>query len=166
LDTYEVSKDTSITNIKALRLNIASPFKVPFIVAENHLKFQGSLITKTEKTTVCMLSCASFNIRTFFGKGFESIKDFASSLKTDKTENCEFSVKMFSKQLYGRMPSHLSEGSYGYWEISMIYEDELPGRTKHSPTNCITFSSESFFVGVELEGHLVYVFQVGNQDFL
>jgi hypothetical protein len=79
-------------------------------------------------------------------------------------EGCEFSVKMFSKQLYGCVGSEW--GSYGNWEISLSWQDELQGRIRHPMTDCLHFGPESFYVGVEMEGLLLYAFLVREEDFL
>jgi hypothetical protein len=68
---------------------------------------------------------------------------------------------MFNKQLYGRIPNEgIAKGSYGNWEISLYWQDELQGRLKHNMLSCPHFGPESFFVGIEIECELLYCFEV------
>lgn len=88
LDTYEVNEKINISDIKALRLHLNTPFKCPFISVDGSLKFQGSLIHKANDQTICLLACTNFNTRVYFGKGFLSIKDFQAAINIKTVENC------------------------------------------------------------------------------
>lgn len=60
---------------------------------------------------------------------------FVHEAKSITRKPCEFSVKMFNKQLYGRMVNNsLKLCSYANWEFSLSLKDELQGRVKHSMT--------------------------------
>jgi hypothetical protein len=98
-------------------------------------------------------------MRLFFGRGFSKSGRFVSCLKKESKKACNFSLKMFNKQLYGRLPvADSREGCYGNWELTFWWQDELQGRVKHAMTNGECFGPESFMVGVEVEKELVYCF--------
>jgi hypothetical protein len=66
---------------------------------------------------------------------------------------------MFSKQLYGRIPGAGGERcSYGNWEFSLSWKDELQGRVRHNLSAFESFGPEPFFFGIELERELHFCF--------
>lgn len=163
-DTYEASPAARIGNISALRMALQSAFRVPFLAGEGYFRVVGEEVARNEGAVVVRVGCERGNARLLFGQGFSSIKQFVAMTAGTGREGCEFSVKMFSKQLYGRVGSEW--GSYGNWEISLSWQDELQGRIRHSMTDCLHFGPESFYVGVEMEGLLLYAFLVREEDFL
>lgn len=72
---------------------------------------------------------------------------------------------MFTKNLYGRYQKvrENERGFYGNWELSLVFEDEMQGRVKHSITNSTLFTCP-FFVGLEVEGSLLYCIEVDKDD--
>jgi hypothetical protein len=51
-----------------------------------------------------------------FGQGFTNIEQLIFNKKKKEQKRVEFSVKMFSKQLYGSIPHEgVRNGCYGNW---------------------------------------------------
>ena len=85
MDSFEKAKKMNITDITALRLHLNTPFKFPFVATEGgHLKFQGSLLHKTESQAICFVSCTYYSTKVYFGKGFLSTKDLLDSIPSKK----------------------------------------------------------------------------------
>lgn len=85
----------------------------------------------------------------------------------EKRKSSDFTVRMFSKQLYGRIPGdNGNRCSYGNWEFSLSWKDELQGRVRHNLTGIESFGPTPFCFGLELEGVLVFCFEVTSEDFL
>jgi hypothetical protein len=55
----------------------------------------------------------------YFGKGFANISKFLQGTHSQGSKTSSFDVKMFNKELYGRLPIQGDEGCYGNWEISL-----------------------------------------------
>jgi hypothetical protein len=70
---------------------------------------------------------------------------------------------MFNKKLYGRMPG-ATQGCYGCWEINLTWEDEMPGKIIHNMAEQYSFGPEKFTVMVEVEGCMVFGFDVRKED--
>ena len=56
---------------------------------------------------------------------------------------------MFTKSLYGRYNRvrENEKGFYGNWDFSLVWEDEMQGRVKHSTENSVSFTCP-FFVAL------------------
>ncbi len=135
-DTYQAPSSLKIANISSLRIAQKVKFKTPFIAGEGYFKFAGQQIFRKNNSLICKLQ-AEQNISLLVGKGFLSVDCFVNSCKNKTRKACEFSVKMFNKQLYGRMINNNNKiCSYGNWEFSLCWKDEIQGRVKHDMTAC------------------------------
>jgi hypothetical protein len=83
------------------------------------------------------------------GKGFRSVHHFINNSHNKANKQCEFNVKMFSKQLYGQIENNtLNHCSYGNWEFSLSFKDELQGRLKHNFKDFDCFGPEPFYFAI------------------
>ena len=84
----------------------------------------------------------------YFAKGLK-IAEVLQKVKTNTDKKIAFSLKMFSKKLYGKIVSK-TNGCYGNWEVNLTWEDEMQGRIKHDLAKGKCFGPENFFILVEL----------------
>jgi hypothetical protein len=158
-DTYEVTSAMKISNFSAIRLAACLNFRSAFIAGEGFYKFNGEEVFRKNESLVCRIQTAQYNSHILFGKGFPNIHSFIESSKRSQKKGCEFCVKMFSKQLYGRMlNSNVERCSYGNWEFSLSWKDELQGRVKHPMSSFESFGPEPFYFGIEIESELIFCF--------
>ncbi len=77
---------------------------------------------------------------------FESIQE---KVKASSNTKVNFSVKMFTKKLYGRLNA-FPVGSYGNFEVNLTFEDEMQGKIKHNLKIDRCFGPEPFMVSLEV----------------
>jgi hypothetical protein len=120
----------NIHSIDLIRFYFNSPLKSTFISQDGFLKFTGALLH--EKGAECIISVAisKNNGVMYFCKGLEWPSVFKLIQKAS-SKKVQFSVMMFNKKLYGKMPNS-PPGCYGNWELNLIWEDEMQGRIKHN----------------------------------
>lgn len=148
-DTYEVTSNMKIASISAIRLAACFNFRSGFVAGEGMFRLTGEEVVRKGENLICRVQCAQPNSCIILGKGFASMSLFVEQSRKSQKKGCEFTVKMFSKQLYGRMASSSSDRcSYGNWEFSLSWKDELQGRVKHSLGQLDSFGPEPFFFGV------------------
>jgi hypothetical protein len=94
-----------ISDITALRLALHTPFKSPFVAGDGYIKISGDEIYKTDTAVIYKAACLKDNTSLLFGKGFENCSSFIQFSRGEAKKKGYFSVKMFSKQLYGRLPA-------------------------------------------------------------
>jgi hypothetical protein len=115
-DTYEVTSAMKISTISVARLAENIKFKSPFVAGEGYFKFQGEELFRKDGKLICQIEGLQEHSSIILGKGFSNIHSFIDNSKKAKKKPCEFSVKMFSKQLYGRMINNcIDKCSYGNW---------------------------------------------------
>lgn len=115
-DTYEVTSNMKISNISAIRLASCFNFRSGFLAGEGMFKLTGEEVMRKGESLICRVQSAQPNSHILLGKGFSNMSLFIEQSRKSQKKACEFTVKMFSKQLYGRMASTSSDRcSYGYW---------------------------------------------------
>jgi hypothetical protein len=119
----------------------------------------------TDPQLLYYVNLSKTNGKLYFGKNYQSIEQFSLSLTPNPGKKGRFCVPMFTKNLYGRYQKFRENdrGFYGNWEISLVFEDEMQGRVKHSTNNSASFTCP-FFVGLEVEGSLLYCIEVSKDD--
>lgn len=165
LDTFEIHREMKIGEITLMRLMLNSAFRNSFVAGDGHFRFRGEETYRSGEGVVCRIECLRSNAGLIFGKGFADISSFLSA-RSGYNKSCDFSVKMFSKQLYGRLVSKEARcsGGYGNCELSLFWRDELQGRIRQAMTNCEHFGPESFYLAIEIEGELIFAFEVRESD--
>jgi hypothetical protein len=103
--------------------------KSNFIANDGHLQFIGTLLYEKGEKSLISLNTSKVNGVMYFSKGM-LLKEMTEKCKIPSTNKVKFSVKMFHKVLYGKLPTE-SKGCYGNWEINLTWEDEMQGKVKH-----------------------------------
>jgi hypothetical protein len=169
LDTYEVASTMRIAQITAIRLAVQLNFRSSFLAGEGCFRLNGEEVLRKGKAVVVRVQTTQLGGYLLLGKGVTSMGAFLEATRQGQSERrgCELAVRMFSKQLYGRMAGVSGDGcSYGNWEFSLSWQDELQGRVRHNLSGLESFGPESFFCGVEVEKQLFFAFEVTSEDFL
>lgn len=115
LDTYEVTNNMKISNISAIRIASCFNFRSGFIAGEGMFKLTGEEVMRKGESLICRVQCSQPNSQIILGKGLPNMSTFIEQSKKSQKKSCEFTVKMFNKQLYGRMSSSSERCSYGNW---------------------------------------------------
>lgn len=96
-----------------MRLYLNSPLKSTFIAQDNCFKFIGTLLHQNGKEIIVSVGLAKNNGNIYFAKNV-TFPSLLESVKKSSTSRVNFTVMMFNKKLYGKMPS-VEGGCYGNW---------------------------------------------------
>jgi hypothetical protein len=158
-----VASSLKIAQIAAIRLAAAINFRSPFLAGEGLFRLSGEEVMRRGESLLVRVQGVQLGAQVLLGKGIASMGAFLEAVRQsqgqEKLKPCEFAVRMFNKQLYGRIPGGNGDlCSYGNWEFSLSWKDELQGRVKHNISAFESFGPEPFFFGLELEKKLVFCF--------
>lgn len=128
-------------------MTLVTSFKATFIAQDGYFKFAGTLVHEKDKECIVLIPMAKANGNLIFAKGLAIDKLVDLISKKPAGTKANFTVAMFSKKIYGKMPK-TKDGCYGNWEINLNWEDEIKGRVKHPMNEGKSFGNEPFWVAV------------------
>ena len=96
-----------------MRLYLNCPLKSTFIVQDNCCKLIGTLLHQKDQECVVSVGINKNNGTMYFAKNVE-FPQFLELIKKSSTNRVNFTLNMFSKKLYGKMPE-VEGGCYGNW---------------------------------------------------
>jgi len=96
-----------------MRLYLNSPLKTTFIAQDNCFKFNGTLLHQKDKECIVSVALTKNNGNLYFAKNIK-FPQFLEMIKKTSPSRVNFTVMMFSKKLYGKMPE-VEGGCYGNW---------------------------------------------------
>ena len=100
-----------VSNIALLRLYFNSALKSSFITNEGYIRLIGNLLHEKERECLIAVSTTKNNGAMYFSKNM-SFESIIEKSKANSSNKVVFSVKMFTKKLYGKLVGFPS-GCYG-----------------------------------------------------
>lgn len=91
-----------VTNIALLRLYFNSALKSSFIASEGYMRLIGLLLYEKDEECLIAVSTTKNNGVMYFSKNM-SFESIIEKSKTASNNKVVFSVKMFTKKLYGKL---------------------------------------------------------------